>query len=72
MPVSSITHYAPVDRIEPYGEEGKFKVIFSEKAKEIGPIPFGDAPAGSMQGPRYTTLEKLLSAKKLSELFGKL
>lgn len=71
MPVSAITHYAPVDRIEPYGEEGKFKVIFSEKAKEIGPIPFGDAPAGSMQGPRYTTLEKLLSAKKLSDLFGK-
>lgn len=72
MPVSAITHYAPVDRIEPYGEEGKFKVIFSEKAKEIGPIPFGDAPTGSMQGPRYTTLEKLLSAKKLNDLFGKL
>lgn len=72
MPASAITHYAPVDRIEPYGEEGKFKVIFSEKAKEIGPIPFSDAPTGSMQGPRYTTLEKLLRAKKLSDLFGKL
>lgn len=72
MPVSAITHYAPVNQIEPYGEEGKYKVIFSEKAKEIGPISFGDAPTGSMQGPRYTTLEKLLSAKKLTDLFGKL
>ena len=37
-PVSAITHYAFVDRIEPYGESGKYKVIFSEKAKAIGPI----------------------------------
>jgi hypothetical protein len=22
---------------------------------EVGPIPFGDAPPGLMQGPRYTT-----------------
>jgi hypothetical protein len=39
QPVSAITHYAPVSRIEPYGEGGKYKVVFSEKAKEIGPIP---------------------------------
>lgn len=44
QPVSAITHYAPVERIEPYGEHGKYKVIFSEKAKPIGPVPFGDAP----------------------------
>ena len=32
-PVRAITHYAPVDRIEPYGEDGKYKLIFSLKAK---------------------------------------
>jgi hypothetical protein len=53
-PISAITHYAPIDRIEPYGESGKYKVIFSENAKTIGPIPFGDAPQGTMQGQRYT------------------
>lgn len=37
-PVSAITHFAPVERIEHYGEGGKYKVIFSEKAKAIGPI----------------------------------
>ena len=43
QPVAAVTHYAPVDRIEPYGEEGKYKLLFSEKAKAIDPIPFGDA-----------------------------
>jgi hypothetical protein len=66
LPVSAITHYAAVDRIEPYGESGKYKVVFSEKAKPIGPIAFGDAPSGAMQGPRYTTFEKLQAAKKLT------
>ncbi|KJV07158.1 excinuclease ABC subunit C, partial [Elstera litoralis] len=68
QPISAITHYAPVSRIEPYGEEGKYKVVFSERAKLIGPIPFADAPQGIMQGPRYTSFSKLRSAKKLAEL----
>lgn len=68
QPVSAITHYAPVSRIEPYGEEGKYKLVFSEKAKPIGPIPYADAPQGMMQGPRYTTFTKLQSASKLRDL----
>jgi hypothetical protein len=67
-PVSAITHYAPVERIEPYGEEGKYKLIFSEKAKLIDPIPFADAPQGTMQGSMYTSLQRLNSAKKLTDL----
>jgi hypothetical protein len=58
-----------VASIEPYGEQGKSKLIFAEGAKPIGPIPFANAPQGSMQGPRYTTFEKLLNAKKLTDLF---
>ncbi len=69
QPISAITHYAPVDRIEPYGEGGKYKLVFSEKAKPIGPIPFGDAPSGAMQGPRYTRYERLRTAQKLTDLF---
>lgn len=68
-PVSAVTHYAPVAAIEPYGEEGKYRLVFSAAAKPIGPIPFADAAQGLMQGPRYTTLAKLLAAKKLSDLF---
>jgi hypothetical protein len=66
-PISAITHYAPVERIEPYGEEGKYKLIFSEKAKSIESIPFADAPQGAMQGPRYTSLQRLKSARKLGD-----
>jgi hypothetical protein len=69
QPESKVTHYAPVASIEQYGEEGKYKLIFAEPAKRVGPIPFGDAPSGAMQGPRYTTLPKLLAAKKLTDLF---
>ena len=69
-PVSAITHYAPVSRIEPYGESGKYKLVFSEKARTVGPIAFSDAQKGSMQGPRYTSIDRLRKSKTLSELFG--
>ncbi len=67
-PVQAITHYAPVARIERYGDSGKYKLIFSEKAKPIGPIPFADAPSGFMKGIHYTTLAKLRTATKLNDL----
>jgi len=69
-PVSAITHFALVDRIEPYGEEGKYKLIFSEPAKELKrPIPFGDSPQGLMQAPKYTNFEKLTTVQKVADLF---
>ena len=57
--------------IEPYGDGGKYKLFFSEKAQPIGPIPYADAAPGSMQGPRYTSFERLRTAKKLTELIDK-
>lgn len=47
----------------------ELQLVFSEKAKTIGPIVFGDVPTGSMQGPRYTTFDRLLRAKTLGDLF---
>ena len=69
QPDSRITHYAKVESIEEYGEDGKFKLNFAEPATEVGPILFADATPGSMQSPRYTSLVKLLTAKKLTDLF---
>jgi hypothetical protein len=71
LPISAVTHVAPVASIEPYGEDGKYKLTFSEPAKAIEPIKFADAPSGTMQGPRYTTYAKLLSARKVTDLFPK-
>ncbi len=69
-PISAITHIASVSRIEPYGEEGKYKLIFSEPAKKLEhPIPFGDSPQGFMQGPKYTTIGKLNHALRVADLY---
>ncbi|MGB7179009.1 MAG: GIY-YIG nuclease family protein [Xanthobacteraceae bacterium] len=68
QPISAVTHVAPVARIEPHGDSGKYKLVFSEPAKPIGPIPFADAPSGFMQGPRYTTYDLLMKAKKVTDL----
>lgn len=69
-PISAITHVAPVSHIEPYGERGKYKVVFSERAKPIRQIPRGNAPSGAVQGPRYTSFVQLKKAKNLSDLLG--
>lgn len=70
LPVAAITHYARVDRIEPYGDDGKYRLIFAEPATPLPqPVPFDDALPGSMRGSRYTSLAALLSAKRLTDLF---
>lgn len=68
-PTSAITHYAPVSRIEQYGDDGKYKLIFAKAPIPIGPIPLGDAPKGAVQSPRYTYFAKLQNAKTLTDLF---
>jgi hypothetical protein len=68
-PIAAITHIAEIDHIEPYGDEGKFKVVFRGAATPLEhPVPYGDAPSGAMQGPRYTTKAALLAAKCLRDL----
>jgi hypothetical protein len=59
---------AKIKDIEPYGDEGKYRINFAGPAEEIDPIPFGDAKSGAMQGPRYTSSHKIQTAKKLTDL----
>jgi len=68
-PVSQITHVARVKLIEPYGDSGKYKLVFSEPANTIRPIPLADTSPSLVQGPRYTRFAKLSTAKKVSDLF---
>ncbi len=68
-PISAITHFASVKSIEPYGESGKYRLIFSKPAEELPQrIPLGNAHSSTMMGPRYTTLEKLKAATSVAEL----
>jgi hypothetical protein len=58
-PISAVTYYAEVKSIVEFGEEGKYKLIFNGPAMKIEkPITF-DLVQGGMQGPRYTSFEKL-------------
>lgn len=68
-PISAVTHYAEVESIEPYGDGGKYQLNFKAPATQVGPIVFGDAKTGSMQSPRYTTFDKLKTAKVVEDLF---
>jgi hypothetical protein len=67
-PISAITHYAEVSKIEKYRDSGKSIVYFKDKAKEIGPIKLASSYKAP-QAPRYTKFEKLLDAKNLDDVF---
>ena len=69
-PVSAITHIAEIESIVDYGEEvGKYKINFRNTATQLAQqIPFGEAPPGSMQGPRYTTKGQFDRARTLADL----
>ena len=67
-PISAVTHYAEVQSIERYGDGEKYKLNFKGSAKKIPEIKFGKAKRGSMQGIRYTNLNKLLNAKEIIDI----
>jgi len=69
-PVSAVTHLAEIERLEPFGDKGKWRVIFKGRAEPLGkPIPFGDATSGAMQGPRYATRAALMRGESLKDVF---
>lgn len=69
-PVAHISHYAEIDRIEPYKDSGKY-ILYLKNKKTVKPIKLGTGKRGEApQAPRYTTLEKLLYAKFINDLWG--
>jgi hypothetical protein len=69
-PISAITYYAEVDRIEKYKDSSKYVVHFKGPAKKMEPIKFTEKKKGvAPQAPRYTTFNKLMKAKTISEVF---
>lgn len=69
LPVAHISHYAEIERIEPYKDTGKY-ILYLKNKKTVKPIKLGTGKKGEApQSPRYTTLEKFLKAKSVSELW---
>ena len=69
-PVSAITHVAPVNRIIPWKDTGKYCIEFAEPAREIKHIELDEQRKGvAPQAPRYTSMEKLEKAKTMSDVF---
>ena len=69
LPIAAVTHIAEIDRFEPYGDEGKFKVYFKRPAEKLAkPMPFDNAVSGAMQGPRYCTKPVFDSAETVADL----
>lgn len=68
-PISAITFYGEVEKIEPYENSGKYKLYLKDIIKLETPIKTGTNPHLKPQGPKYTKLEKILKGKVLEDIF---
>lgn len=69
-PVSAITYYAEISKIEKWNDTNKYILYFKDKAIKIKAIPLDKTKKGlAPQAPRYTSIDRILKAKILSEVF---
>lgn len=69
-PVSAITHFAKVLRIEQWKDSNKYILIFEESAEPIGPIGLvSNGVVKAPQAPRYTSIKRLRNATSLDNAF---
>lgn len=68
-PVSAITHYAKVKEYIPSTRyPSKYLIELEEPIPLSHKIELGSISAASLRAPKYTTLDKLLKAKEVSDL----
>lgn len=69
-PVSAITYYAEVSKIEKWNDTNKYILYFKGDPIKTKPIPLDKTKKGlAPQAPRYTSLSRLLKAKTLADVF---
>lgn len=71
QPISAIRWMAKIKKIEPYKNTGKYMVYVEDKKRLKQPIKLdeGKILGVAPQASRYTNYEKLVSAKKISDLW---
>jgi hypothetical protein len=67
-PVSAITHFAKIEQIVDYKDTGRYKIVFEEPKELETHIALGENRTKTLQGQRYTTLEKLKRAIEIEDL----
>ncbi len=68
-PVSAITHIAEVKSIEQWKSSNKYVLNFTEPAEKIKFVSLGKNKGKAPQAPRYSSKERILSAKSLDDVF---
>lgn len=69
-PISAITYFAEVERIEKYKDSTKYILYFKDKAIKLNhSIKLGTNKNIAPQSARYTTLQKIQNAKTLDDVF---
>lgn len=68
-PISAITHYAEIERLEPTERTGRYLIILRGEPIEIEPVRRTIADTWAIQGPRYTNLRSILQAGHLAQAF---
>ncbi len=68
-PISAITHIAEVKSIEQWKDTNKYILFFTEPAEKIKKVPLGTSKGKAPQSPRYSSKNRILSAKSLDSVF---
>ena len=69
-PISQITHYGRINRIEPYEDTGKYILhLDGDPIKLKRPVGLGKNPHLKPQGPKYAILENIRKANTLDDVF---
>lgn len=71
-PISKITHYGEVAKVEPYEDSGKYKIYLKKEPVELkSHVSLGNNSNLKPQGPKYALLQDILKAKTLEDIFSK-
>lgn len=71
-PISKITHYGEVAKVEPYEDSGKYKIYLKKEPVELKSyVSLGNNSNLKPQGPKYALLQDILKAKTLEDIFSK-
>ena len=67
-PVSAITHVARIVRISPYLDTARYQIDFEEPEELISPVRLDPDSTSGFQGQRYSWMQRIRSAKFISDL----